>query len=243
MAKVSIIITSYNYEKYVLQAIESCLHQNDYDDYEVIVVDDGSQDSTFNILKSIKDSRFKYFVIENSGIECCSNYGILKSEGEYILRVDADDVLHPNYLSNMVPLLENNKGYAFVYSNYYNIDGEGMVVSSSSLPQFDANELRGRGDFLATGTIYRKSVIKKYGYYSEKVKNCGLENFKLILQLLSDSYAGHLHESYLFYYRRHSQNISEVKRKSIIEYGNLLCLEMGLGAFKTNQYHPYLLVI
>lgn len=243
MAKVSIIITSYNYEKYVLQTIESCLHQNDYDDYEVIVVDDGSKDNTLSILESIQDPKFKYFVIENNGIEHCSNYGILKSEGEYLLRVDADDVLHPDYLSNMAALLEANTDYAFVYSNYYSIDEEGKTMGSSSLPQFDANEVSGRGDFLATGTLYRKSAIQEYGYYSEKVKNCGLENFELMLKLLNDGCVGHLHESFLFYYRRHSKNMSEVKRQSIIEYGNVLCLKMGLGAFKTNQYHPYQLVL
>lgn len=243
MIKVSIIITSYNYEKYILEAIRSCLNQNVYEDYEVIVVDDGSGDGTLNILKGIQDPKFKYFMIENSGIEYCSNYGMLRAKGEYLLRVDADDVLHPDYLSNMVVLLDENPDFAFVYSDYYRIDEDGKIIGSSALPQFDAAEVRCRGDFLATGTIFRKSVIQQYNYYSEEVRNSGLENFELMLKLLNDEYVGHLNQSMLFYYRRHSKNMSEVKRKNIIEYGNALSQKMGLDSFKTNQHHPYQLVI
>ena len=138
----------------------------------------------------------------------------------------------------MVPLIENS-GYAFVYSNYYIFDANSKIIDKSELPPFDKEEVFKRGDFLATGTLYRKKSLKNVEFYSENIKNCGLENYELILKIINESFEGALNEEHLFYYRRHSMNLSEKKKKKIVSYGKSLMKTTYNREYETNKFHPY----
>lgn len=236
--KVSIIITSYNYEDYIIECVESCLNQKDFYDFDVIVVDDGSSDATISLLKRISDSRLKVYQNQNCGIEFSSNFGFKVSNADYVVRVDADDKLSSEYLTRMVSLIENSD-YAFVYSNYYIFDANSKVIDKSELPPFNKEEVFNRGDFLATGTLYRKMTLENVQFYSERVKNCGLENYELILNIIDESNKGALNKEHLFYYRRHSLNLSEKKKKRIVSYGKSLMKTKYNREYKTNKFHPY----
>lgn len=238
MIDVSFVVTSYNYANYIGECVRSCLEQrNSPLSYEVIVVDDGSTDETEAILHEIKDSLLKKFRINNSGIELASNYGFAKSRGRFIVRVDADDKLDKTYLSVMSKSLEEESDY--YYPNYKVIDGCGRVIKQILLPDFDPVEIHDRGDFLATGTMFRASVLKSVGGYATHIKNSGLENYELILKLLKKGIWGrHVHES-LFYYRHHLKNISLVQQEKIVRNGKNLFARLDLGKFRTNKYHPY----
>jgi len=239
---VSIIITSYNYDKYIRECIDSCLNQT-FDDYEVIVVNDGSTDSTKKtLLNYAKNEKVKIFNNTNSGIEKASNFGILKAIGKYIVRVDADDKLEKNFLKELVSTIKL-KQVSFVYSNYWTIDENSNIIDKIVLPGFSKTEIMNRGDFLATGTLYNKEILQKIGFYNENSINCGLENYELIIKLLLKDYKGYLVDRPLFYYRRHSSNISLQKKDKIISYGNNLFNNLNLGNYTTNEFHPYGLVL
>jgi len=239
---VSIIITSYNYERYIKECIESCLYQT-FDDYEIIVIDDGSTDNTNNILVNYyENEKIKIFNNTNGGIENASNFGINKAQGKYIVRVDADDILDKNFLKKLTSIIET-KDIAFIYSNYWIINEYSNIIKEVILPNFSISEIIKRGDFLATGTLYKKEIIQKIGYYNERNKNCGLENYELILKLLLENNKGYLVNKPLFYYRRHSSNISFQKKYEIINYGNNLFSNLKLGNYTTNKFHPYGLVL
>lgn len=235
---VSIVVTTYNYSNYIGDCIASCLGQSNTKlRYEVIVVDDGSTDNTPEILNQYSCDSVRIFRIENSGIEKASNFGFSKAVGDYVVRVDADDLLLPNYLSSMEGFLSDEFG--FFYPNYQVIDGNNNVLRSICLPAFDPREIISRGDFLATGTLMRADVLNKSGYYKCKIVNSGLENYELIIRLLLNGVRGlHVSEE-LFSYRRHLKNISEIKRDAIIRNGRLLFEDYNLGPFVTNQFHPY----
>lgn len=235
---VSIVITTYNYSDFIESCINSCLDQIDTKlSYEIIVVDDGSSDSTPEILKSYSSDSVRVFRIENSGIEKASNFGFSKAIGDYVVRVDADDLLLPNYLSSIEDLL--SKEYGFFYPNYQVIDGNDRVLKNVRLPDFDPKEILSRGDFLATGTLIRADILNHFGPYKCEIVNSGLENYEFIIQLLCSGVRGlHVSEE-LFSYRRHSKNISEIKRDAIIQNGRLLFGKNNLGPFVTNEYHPY----
>ena len=234
----SIIITTYNYEKYLNECIDSCLEQLPSGlNYEIVVVDDGSTDGTHEILSKAFPKILRAYHIENSGIEKASNFGFLKAQGNYLVRVDADDLLEPNFCQVVEKYLSSDFG--FYYSNYHVIDAQGKIIKKMELPSFSLQEIASRGDFLATGTLYNADLIKCAKGYSTDNVNSGLENYELILDILQSGVKGlHIPEA-LFCYRRHSKNLSEIKTRQIIDNGRKMFKAKRLGEFTTNQYHPY----
>ena len=233
----SIIITTYNYEKYIIESIDSALNQDFLGEYEVIVVDDCSTDNTQLILDSY-DSIVRVNNEINLGIEVSANNGIKKAGGKYILRLDADDYLEENFLSEMFKHIENED--TFYYGNYTSVSENGLHLSKVNLLDFNKNEVKCRGDFLATGTVYPKKMLVDVGLYSEKTKNCGLENYELMLKLINNGLMGKHIDKNLFFYRRHSSNLSIEKIESIVNYGNKIVKKYDIDYYAINQYHPYL---
>ena len=208
-----------------------------YYDYEIILVDDGSADSTADIAFKYKD-KVRVYTIENGGIERASNFGIGKAYGEFILRVDADDKLTSHCLQRMSEHLSKDF-ISFFYSNYWVINSESKLISEMYLPEFEEREVLRRGDFLATGTFYRKTDLLEVGCYSEEYKNCGLENYELIINMIGSDKKGLLVPEPLFYYRKHDNNFSIERRQAIDEYGQALFKRNRLGHYGYNVFHPY----
>lgn len=103
MSKLSIIVPVYNVGKYLPKCIESVLHQT-YQDWELILVDDGSVDHTAAVCKEYRnrDSRIKYFYQDNSGVSAARNLGLLKATGDYITFIDGDDWIEDRMLQSMM---------------------------------------------------------------------------------------------------------------------------------------------
>ena len=103
--KVSIIVPVYNSEKYLDDTLESILAQ-DFKDIEVLLIDDGSTDNSGETCNkySVKDSRFRVFHIPNGGVSAARNYALDRIKGEYVLFVDADDLIKPEYVKCMVDI-------------------------------------------------------------------------------------------------------------------------------------------
>lgn len=240
MIDVSIIITTYNYEQYLLESIQSCLFQSNTSlTYEVIVVDDGSTDSTSALLEGLEIPRLRKFRIQNSGIEYAAIFGLENSYGKYVVRVDADDRLCSNYLETLEKYLPLSN--EFLYSNYLVIDEYGLITNEVFLPQFDPGEILGRGDFLATGTLYPRALLEQYGYYLTDIKNSGLENYQLIIRMLMGGVSGFRIPAHLFFYRRHSSNISKLKITEILKSGEIFFKKLGISrGYQINENHPYI---
>ena len=236
--KYSIVVTAYNYENFIGECIDSCLNQSTRSSYEIIVVNDGSTDNTLNILNGYGNERLTILTIPNGGIERASNHAFERAQGDYIVRLDADDILHLDFLKNMDAYVSKFDA-DFYYPDYYIVNNNSEVTQTIELPEFNVDEIMARGDFLATGTLYSRKILKNIGFYSEKTRNSGLENYELIIKMLIKGAIGYRVAEKLFYYRRHSLNMSDVKRDRIILYGKQLFNKLGLGEFRTNENHPY----
>ncbi|WP_295363459.1 glycosyltransferase family 2 protein [uncultured Succinivibrio sp.] len=121
---VSIIIPAFNAESTIKRCIESICFQN-YSDFEVIVIDDGSTDSTQEICQSIQttEPRVRLFKIQNKGVSHARNYGLLQAKGEYIQFVDSDDTVDKNYTGSMIEeMLSTNAD--IVISSIYTINNK-----------------------------------------------------------------------------------------------------------------------
>ena len=92
---VSILLPVYNGEKFIVESINS-IFENRYQNFEIVIIDDGSTDNTATLIKKFKDDRIHLFKKSNSGLVESLNYGISKCKNEIIMRMDADDRLHPS---------------------------------------------------------------------------------------------------------------------------------------------------
>ena len=125
--KLSIIVPVYNVERYIVKCVKSLLHQN-FDDYEIIVVDDGTQDKSIEVLQeAVCDSRITIIHQSNAGLSAARNTGITHSKGEYLWFVDSDDWIAENCLSDIIGCLT---GCDVLYFNsHYNVAESGTIVA------------------------------------------------------------------------------------------------------------------
>lgn len=122
---VSIIMPSYNTSKFIQQSINSVINQT-YKNWELIIVDDCSNDDTDEVVASINDKRIRYFKNKNnSGAAVSRNRALRKANGRWIAFLDSDDLWMPEKLEKQISFMENNNFY-FSYTNYEEIDENGI---------------------------------------------------------------------------------------------------------------------
>jgi glycosyltransferase involved in cell wall biosynthesis len=150
MPQVSVIIPSYNHEKYVAEAIQSVLDQT-YQDFEIIITDDGSIDNTVEIIKTFNDSRIKLFCFsENRGATVAINLGIKEAKGEFIAILNSDDVFVTKKLEKQVKFLDRNPqiGAVFSYAQFIDEDGKDITDSEHHYAKVFLQENRSRFEWL-----------------------------------------------------------------------------------------------
>lgn len=131
MPTISVVIPVYNGEKTIKETIESVLSQT-WQDFEILVINDGSTDSTLEVVKSIPDSRIKIFSYNNAGPSASRNRGISYAAGEFIAFLDADDLWTPDKLEAQLKALQNNPQAAVAYSWTNHIDKSGNFLRTGS---------------------------------------------------------------------------------------------------------------
>ena len=127
MPLVSVIIPSYNHAAYIRESVGSVLAQT-LTDLELIVVDDGSQDQSVQILRSFSDVRMRVFVQENRGAHAAINRGLAESSGEYLAILNSDDVYLPNRLEILVSMMKSNPSIGLISSYLEVIDQSGKPL-------------------------------------------------------------------------------------------------------------------
>lgn len=129
MPRVSVLLPSYNHEKYICECIKSVLNQT-YQDFEFIIVDDGSSDNTVNEIKKFNDKRIKLFCFErNHGACVAMNKCINEMQGEYAAVINSDDIFMPDKLEKQVKFLDEHKEYGAVFSYAKIIDEDGNELT------------------------------------------------------------------------------------------------------------------
>jgi glycosyltransferase involved in cell wall biosynthesis len=199
---VSIIVPCYKQAHYLSEALQSVLEQT-YTNWECIIVNDGSPDNTELLAKQLieKDARFKYLYKENGGLSSARNAGVKNAKGEFILPLDADDILHPDYLKKVLPILNENKNLAVVscYSSFF-IDKITNVVYQLRPVGTTYHALMFQNTLVAT-SLYRKKSWEEVGGYDETMKK-GFEDWEFWLALTKGGLEYRIVEEFLFYYRK-----------------------------------------
>ena len=123
---VSVIITAHNYGRFLDKCISSVLEQT-YENIEIIVVNDGSQDNTNEVLKTFA-KKIKVINLPGVGLAKASNVGIRNSKGKYVIRLDADDWFDKNIIKILVNYLIKNTKIGMVFCDFFHVDIEGKIL-------------------------------------------------------------------------------------------------------------------
>jgi len=169
---VSVIIPTYNCDKYICEAIDSVLYQT-YPDYEIIVIDDGSTDTTRSMIEAGYNT-VRYFYLENNGVAAARNFGISMAQGELIAFLDADDKWLPTKLEKQVKYFQNDDrlGMVFTENSFFNDRGttQVRVNKRDSLMHGDIVRNIFLNSYVATSTVMvRKSVFEAVGLFEEEL--------------------------------------------------------------------------
>lgn len=168
--KVSVIMSVYNAEKYLNEAIESILNQK-FKDFELIIINDGSTDSSLEIVQSYNDERLVLLDQKNAGNSIARNRAIQISKSNYIAILDADDISMPDRLEKQYYFIQNNPDYVVVGSNAEIIDMNGNYVFTSKMALSD-EEIRMNFPQMPcfhSSVIFIKNAFYEAGKYSEKM--------------------------------------------------------------------------
>ena len=183
---ISVVVPAYNAECTLSETIESILAQT-IDAFEVIIVNDGSTDTTETIANSFarSDRRVRVITTPNCGVAAARNAGIQAARANYIAPVDADDLWHPEKLARQVAILEARPDVALVYSSRRNIDESSFVIKTTpraSLVGWASHRLTA---FNAVGNgsaiMFRKSDALRIGGYDSRLRNCGAQGCEYFL--------------------------------------------------------------
>lgn len=203
MAKVSIIVPSYNLAEYLPEALRSVLSQR-FTDWECIIVENGSADDSLSVARdfSARDARFRVEVLSrNEGVAVARNRGLALAEGEYILFLDADDLIAPGYLEDAVRELDGNPSLTVVYGKAERFGAE----TRWDLPPFSMETM------LARNCLYISCVFRKKDFVPfDPAFSTGFEDWDFwlsVLEQVPDPQVLQLPEV-CFYYRtrRNSRN-------------------------------------
>jgi len=196
---VTIGIPIYNAEPFLKYAIESVLNQS-YQNWELILINDGSTDNSLNIIQKYKSDNRVHIINdgENKGLIYRLNQSIKLAKGEYYARMDADDIMHLSRIALQVSYLNNHREVDVVGSSYFSIDSNNCIVgkvTANPLPT-NLNSVLKRGCFAHPSVMGRTEWFRKNQYDKSWVR---MEDFELWIRTIPASNFRNIAEPLLFY--------------------------------------------
>ena len=217
--KVSVIMSVYNGEKYLREAVDSILNQT-FKDFEFIIINDGSTDKTSEILENYNDPRIVIINNqENIGLTKSLNKGLKIAKGEYIARMDADDVSLPERLEKMVNFLNKNNDIGLLGSSFIIVDEKGRELKTYRFVTGN-NEIKKKllsGNYFGS-EMFRSACLEKVGFYREEFRYA--QDYDLCLRIAEFWDVANIAEP-LYNLRVNLQSISIVNKFEQERYASL----------------------
>lgn len=178
----SLIIPTYNRAEFIINTVQSVLTQT-CEDFEIIIVDDGSTDNTEEIIKNISDKRVLYYKKENGERAAARNLGIKLAKGKYITFLDSDDQLLPNHFEEAENLIQKYNKPEWFHLGYVIKDGSGRVINKIDHLNGNLNQKLIKGNFLSCNGVFIRNDIARKNLFNEDRSLSALEDWELWLRL------------------------------------------------------------
>lgn len=237
----SIIMCAYNVEKYISKAIESVLKQ-DFKNYELLIINDGSTDNTSKIVKSYADERIKFVNHkQNRGLSCVRNEAVSIAKGEYILYLDADDTLYENATLSKINDTIGDEKLDLIYFGVQYIGGDNKVYIPNE--ENSSREARIACDmhFAVASKCWRREFLKEKNitfiekmYYEDMV-------YSIKATIFADKLKYGSFPIYNYYRNREGSIMSTPSIKRCTDMFKMLSHLMNLYEITPKKYKPYLL--
>jgi glycosyltransferase involved in cell wall biosynthesis len=227
MDLVTFLITTYNSERWIEECLNSVLNQT-YKNLQILIIDDGSEDNTIDRIKKISDDRIELICKKHSGISKSLNSAIDKIKGEFVARLDSDDLCSLERISKQLKFLNDNKLYGIVGTNFILVNESGKLIDKIRNPEKNVDiidQLPRRCCIWNGSVLMRREIIDRLNGYDERLttgedwgfflRAIGLTKFYNIQEFLSTK-------------RTHSSSISETRsalnatKEILINYNNSL---------------------
>ena len=220
--KVSIILCFYNEEKYLAKAIDSVLAQT-YSNFELIIINDGSSDSSDEIVKGYQDDRIRYTVNkENKRLAYCRNRGLELATGDYVGFFDGDDIMMPEKMECQVRYLKEHEDIMLVSGGYAYMDGNGNVDKNTVIPKYrSSDQIKAFmlfGNCIAAGAaLFRREIIDRYPVRFDET-NKASEDYRFWIDMLPYGKVANVEESFFHYRINHGSKSSVIVKKDESAY-------------------------
>jgi len=206
---VSIVAPCYNAEKYLEEAIKSIFAQ-DYPNFEVIIVDDGSSDNSVAMLRQLQQTHdFQLYTQANQGVSAALNHGLRHAKGDYVSTPDLDDVMLPESVRIRVDYLEQHPQVGCVGALIIYMDSDGNTIKQQQREEirtYDFDKvLSGAVVIGAPVALYRMSAMRSAGFYAPSLR---VQDFQMTLRIARLGYEVHELPVCVTRYRRHPNNLS-----------------------------------
>ena len=231
--KVSIVIACYNHAEYIDIAIKSIIKQT-YKNWELIVVNDNSQDTTKEILNKYKSSKVKIINLKNNlGSYGATSLAFKKAKGKYIAILDADDYSHPKRISSQVIELEKDTEIGLAITNYKFIDKNNNFIKKNKFVSQKEFNIRFPCENLVcnSSAMFRSKFIKRLGFYNKNFFY--MNDYHFYLKIFAISKIKIINKFYTFYRVHKNQRTQTIKKKIIIKES----LRMMLWSIKNKLIH------
>lgn len=231
---VSVIIPCYNQGIYLSDALDSILKQS-FENWECIIVDDGSVDNTKNIAIQYckRDQRFIYIYKENAGLSAARNTGVNNSQGEYILPLDSDDKIAPQYIELALQAFRSDDNIKIVYCR---AELFGIKNGEWKLPEFSMERMLGRNCIFCSA-LYKRSDFNRAGGYKTSMKY-GFEDWDFWLSILQQGGNVYQIDKVLFFYRIRKKSMLRLMNTEKLKYSRRKIWENHKNLYAEYLFDP-----
>lgn len=227
--KISIVIPCYKSASTLEETLESVLNQNN-NEWEALIINDGSPDHVEEIASKwiSRDNRFKYFKKINGGLGSARNFGLKHAQGQYILPLDSDNKIRPNFTNRAMEILDGDHSLGVVYGNAKNF---GDKTDDWIVGEFDRFRMLNH-NYIDACAVIRKRLFDNFGYYDENLPYQGHEDWEFWLRILNSNYK--------FYYLKEISFDYRVTNSSMINSFDDQMMSENINYIQQKYYYLYI---